>query len=277
MSGDADIRAGKLVVLLTDFGTRDGYVAAMKGRILMECPDAIVIDAAHDVPPHDIHHGAWVLGQYWNWFPAGTIHVAVVDPGVGGARDIVVCVADGRIILAPDNGLLTWVVSAASRVRTLILRPDFVTEVSPTFHGRDIFAVAAGRFASGRVEVDAAGEETSSIYLLPDTQPSRRGNQIHGKVIHVDRFGNLITNIRSSGIATARQGIRILCRGYKIERICRTYADASRGELVALVGSSGMLEIAVREGSAAEELDAGCGEEVIVQLAGTEKGSEGCA
>ena len=276
MSVTVDITAGKLIVLLSDFGMRDGYVAAMKGRILTECPDAIIIDAVHEVPPHNIHQGAWVLGQYWNWFPTGTIHVAVVDPGVGSSRDIVVCEADGRILLAPDNGVLSWVLRNAVHVRTLILRRDVVSDVSPTFHGRDVFAVVAGRFASGRVGVDDVAEETQSIQRLSDMEPSRQGDRIHGKVVHVDRFGNLITNIPGSWIREHAPSVRILCRATAVERVCRTYADAARGALLALPGSSGMLEIAVREGSAAAELDAGCGEEVIVQLAGGEKDPGGC-
>jgi len=268
------VRPTGLITLLSDFGTADGYAAAMKGRIYREFPGARVVDAAHDVPPHDVAHAAWVLGQYWDWFPEGTIHVAVVDPGVGTDRGILLGEADGRLIIAPDNGLITWVAARAREWRTRILSTRFGEDIAPTFHGRDLFAVAAARLAAGAVALEDISEEYGGEIRLPYRGARREGKVIHGHVVFRDRFGNLVTDIPEELLGGEAAGGQVLFRGRIPMPLKKTYGDVKRGELLALIGSSRTLEIAVREGSAAEMLDADYGDEVMVRLSRT-GGSEG--
>lgn len=256
----------KLVVLLTDFGHRDGYVAAMKGRIYAECGDAVVVDASHNIEPHNVAQAAWVLGQYWKWFPAGTLHVAVVDPGVGSDRRIIMLRADGQVFLAPDNGLLTWVVQRAKHWESRTLNTDFDQPVCATFHGRDLFAVAAGRLAAGKAVVEEISDACEDLILLPFYQVEDEGDTLRGRIVHVDNFGNLVTNIPGEMIMRRGSRLVVSCKGREITSLRRTYSDAKPGELLALIGSNNTLEIAAREKRAAELLDAGYGDEVIVRF-----------
>jgi hypothetical protein len=250
-----------VVTLLTDFGTRDGYVGAMKGVILALAPAAVVVDITHDVPPQDIAAAAFALAQAAPLFPAGTIHVVVVDPGVGGRRRGVVLESDGQIFVGPDNGVL----SLASPVEQgfEITAPRFRrAQVSATFHGRDVFAPAAARLAAGAPASDAGAKVTLEGRLAP--RPvlfSHNGRHVTGHVVHVDRFGNLITDIVAA-VLPARAAVRI--GAVEVPRLATAYEDVARGELVAYVGSAGTLELAVRDGSAAEVLSVARGEPVVV-------------
>ncbi|MFH0902239.1 MAG: SAM-dependent chlorinase/fluorinase [Pseudomonadota bacterium] len=254
-----------IVTLLTDFGTVDGYVGAMKGVILAGAPDAVVVDLTHDVPRHDVPAGAFALAQASSFFPAGTIHVAVVDPGVGGARQAVV-VDDGRhLFVAPDNGLLAFAVPNPVAARAIA--PElWRASVCPTFHGRDVFAQAAAMLASGS-PFAGAGPETHLEGKLSFEPLAWRadGSEIVGHVIHVDRFGNLVSDIPAANlppdaVTEVRMGSLV------VGSVAKTYADVGRGSLVAYRGSSGTLEIAVREGSAAAEHRIGIGAEIVVSL-----------
>ena len=256
-----------LVTLLTDFGTRDGYAAAMKGAVLAVAPRARVLDATHDIPSHDVRAGAWALGQYWRRFPAGTIHVAVVDPGVGGERAALLVEADCRYILAPDNGLIALVAEEAEDLAVARLRPEAVSRgpVSPTFHGRDLFAPAAGLLALGNPP-SVLTAPVERFVAAPWNEPEAIGKGAwRGEVIHVDRFGNAITNFRTPDIDAAGVGAAVEAGGTVLCPVRRTYSDVARGAALALIGSSGRLEIAVREGSAEKSLDLRPGATIILR------------
>ena len=224
--------------LLTDFGTRDGYVAAMKGVIASITPLALVDDASHDIAQGDILAAAFALRRYWQLYPAGTVHVVVVDPGVGSERAAIAIEADGRFFVGPDNGVFTFV--PPGRVVVLPLPEGS----SATFHGRDVFAPAAARLLRG-VALTEIGEETyTRVALDLPAAP---------QVIMVDRFGNLVTNL-SVHTDVEIAGRRVRAAG--------TYSHVASGELVAVINSDGLLEIAVRNGSAAETLGVSRGAEV---------------
>ncbi|HUF12001.1 MAG TPA: SAM-dependent chlorinase/fluorinase [Longimicrobiales bacterium] len=238
------------VTLLTDFGTVDGYVGALKATIATTLPHAHIDDVAHDVPPGDIETAAWALGAYWKRYPEGTVHLVVVDPGVGTKRDALAIEADGRFLVGPDNGVLSWALREASRTDAMrsIDRPHD-DEISATFHGRDVFAPAAARLAAGE-GITSLGPRVGGIVRLPWPEPVHRADGIDGVVIHVDRYGNLITNL-PGGQATSDIVVKV---GVTQVDVRRTYGDALPGELVAHVGARGLLEIAVRDGRAAERL-----------------------
>lgn len=253
------------ITLLTDFGDRDGFVAAMKGVILSLAPDAAIHDAAHGVPPGDVRAAAWAISQYWRLWPEGTIHVAVVDPGVGTARAALLARADGRFLLAPDNGLLALVAAEAGRFEAFALRPDVRLPGgdSATFHGRDVFAYAAGLLAAGR-PADALGSGPVVPSFAPWAGPIRAADGArHGEVIHVDRFGNAITNLRPGDLPGGPW--RLAAGRAEFARLDRTYGDVSAGAPVAYAGSSGRIEIAVRGGSAEKELDLRRGTPIILR------------
>lgn len=269
-----------LITLLTDFGTQDGYVGAMKGVILGEAPDATIVDLTHDIPPQDVLSGAFALAQAAPYFPSGTVHVAVVDPGVGTERRALMAEHAGHIYIGPDNGLFTLVLGAlgalgeglggvpdaGSRVRVIDrLPPEW--SLHPTFHGRDLFARVAARLAAGDAPARFAGAEIAPR-CLELARPSETPEGLDGAVLHCDRFGNLVTNLATSLIST-RLGTGL--RGGRIEvagavaPLATTYGDVAPGELVAYGGSAGYLEIGVRDGSAAARLGARRGTPVHVR------------
>ncbi len=244
-----------LVTLTTDFGTRDPYVAAMKGVLLRACPELRVLDLGHEIAPHDVLEGALFLAGALPHFPAGTVHIAVVDPGVGSERRPIAVRAGGQTVVAPDNGLLTLFLRAYEpEAAHVIANVDFMAaEVSATFHGRDIFAPAAARLACG-ASLDAAGPPLEAIVTLDVPEPTRTADgAVRGEVIHLDRFGNAITNIpRVMVEATERTEIHVA--GRSLGGLRRTYVDVAAGQPLALIGSSGHIEIAVNGGSAANVL-----------------------
>ena len=253
------------VTLVTDFGTTDGYVGAMKGAILCEAPDAALVDVSHDIPAGDIRQAGYVLAQAAPWFPPDTVHLAVVDPGVGGPRRALAARLrlDGGVsatFVAPDNGLLTRVLARAEKIESAVaLAPDPSRRVSAVFHGRDLFGPAAGRLAAG-VALDALGQaiDPDGILRLPEPGPERAGDELdagwNAPIVHVDRFGNLVTNLP---IETGARGVA-RC-GDALVSSATTYSDVAVGELVALRGSEGTLEVACRDGSAARALGLGLG------------------
>lgn len=250
-----------VVTFLSDFGTRDGFVAAMKGVVVAGAPGATLVDAAHDIEPGDIEAAAFVLGQYWSLFPPGTIHLAVVDPGVGSARKPLIVVADQRRVVAPDNGLISRVVAAAEDWRCYEVTANRYLPPNPsaTFHGRDIFAPVAARLAAG-VTPEELGRGFAQPLLLKLEPPIREKSRLRGRIAHVDRFGNLISDIPAGWLDVPwrfRVGER------DVGPVRRTYSDAAVGEPVVVVGSLGTVEIAVRGGSAAEGIGAGRGAEVV--------------
>lgn len=256
-------RAFPRITLLTDFGTADGYVAAMRGVIASIAPAAMVEDATHGIQPGDIEAGAWVLSRYWHLFPEGTIHIAVVDPGVGTGRRGLVARVAGRHFVAPDNGILTRVLhgGADTLVHEIRERTFMREEVSSTFHGRDIFAPAAAHLALGEAP-ERFGPAVPDPVRLELPQPARTGSTARGDVVHVDRFGNLITNIPGAWVTP---GHRFRVKGTHAIPLLRTYGSAAPRELFALVGSAGTVEISVRDGSAADRLAAGRGTAVLLE------------
>ena len=243
-----------VITLLTDFGTADGYVAEMKGRLLRLAPDATVVDVAHDIAPGDVEAAAYVLGRTWRAFPEGTVHLAVVDPGVGTERRALAALGGGHRFLAPDNGLLTFVADQALLKAVVLPVPE---GAAPTFHGRDVFAPAAAALANGTAPA-ALGAPAGSIARLSWSAPRRTEAGALGAVVHVDRFGTLVTNIPAEMIPA---GARALVAGRAIPTR-RTFGDVAPGEAVAFTGSGGTLEIAVRDGRADEVLGVGRGADV---------------
>ncbi len=243
------------MTLTTDFGTGDGYVGAMKGVILQRAPEAHLVDLAHDIEPHNIAAGAYCLCQAAPYFPEGTIHVAVIDPGVGTPLRKAVIIDSGRyFFVGPDNGLFSLAVPNPRAVYA-IESPTFMRpEVSSTFHGRDIFAAAAGALAAG-VPAQHAGSVVSLRGRLTLGTPRSHGampaGRTVGTVVYIDHFGNLITDVSRADLPLNprfRVGDRM------IERLSGTYGDVASGEFVAYIGSADTLEVGVREDSAARIL-----------------------
>ena len=240
-----------VVTLLTDFGTRDSYVAEVRGTLLALAPGAVLADITHEVAPGDIRAGAFVLGRSWRAFPPGTVHLAVVDPGVGSPRRALALHALGHFFVGPDNGLFTALLEPTDGAVELPVPPA----VGATFHGRDLFAPAAAALARGAPLGSLGAALGTPPVRLAIAAPRRDAGGISGEVVYVDRFGTLITNL---GPAAAEP---IECAGVFVP-LGRTFSDAAAGGLIAFVGSGGTLEIAMRDGSAAERLRASVGSRV---------------
>jgi len=251
------------ITLLTDFGTEDGFVGAMKGVLAARAPEVVVEDISHAVPPGDVRKASFVLSRYWSRYPPGTVHLVVIDPGVGTSRRSMALKADGRILVGPDNGVFTQVISRGEAVAAFALRTSdsLPAPESHTFHGRDRFALAAALLATG-TPLAAIGDAISDPVLLPDRPNKRVGDWVVGEVVEMDRFGNLATNLPEELVRKARE-VEVL--GLMVP-FCRTYGDVESGELLSLVDSEGRVEIAVRDGSAALRLGVGRGAEVRIQI-----------
>ncbi len=268
-----------VITLLTDFGDADAYVGAMKGVVLGINPNARLVDLTHQVRPQDILEGAFVLGTAWRFFPKGTIHVAVVDPGVGTGRRALLVEGEGHWFIAPDNGLLSFVLPGDSSTNlpafapyTTLLPSSFLAyalnnplywlpNVSATFHGRDVFAPVAAHLSLGVLPSDG-GEPVDSIMRLHIPTPRKEGKRLLGCVLHVDRFGNIVTNVPTETLAAMGRDVTVEIGGRRIRGLTQTYSDEAG--LVALVGSHGYMEIALAKGDAARELGAKVGDEVTV-------------
>ena len=239
-----------IVTLTTDFGFHDGYAGAMKGVVLSLAPSATIVDITHGVPPQDVAAGAIALAQAVPPYPLGTIHVAVVDPGVGGQRAALVIESSGSLFVGPDNGVLSLATRAGRRIWR-IEAPSFLREpVSPTFHGRDVFAPTAGRLAAG-ARPEEVGPAVEDMVELAPAVVDRRADQIEGIVVHIDAFGNLITSLTAADVS-ADAAVEVAGSGGVFHPVlARTFSDVAEGALVAYLGSGGQLEIARRNGSAA--------------------------
>jgi S-adenosylmethionine hydrolase len=251
-----------VIALLTDFGTRDYYVGAMKGVILSVAPSAVIVDITHEVPPQDIREAAYTLRACYRDFPAGTVFVAVVDPGVGSGRQALAVESGGYYFLAPDNGLLNFVLDDA-RIFELTNKRFFRGPVSNTFHGRDIFAPVAVHLSLG-VKIEKLGPPVSDPVRLVEGKPAISENGIEGEIIHIDRFGNIVTNILGADLPTA---YRVELGGAVIEDHRRFYAEAGKDEVFSIIGSVGFLEISVRDSSARDTLQVRIGQRVYVTRA----------
>ena len=258
----------KIITLLTDFGTRDGYAASMKGVMLAAAPAAVVVDATHEIASQDVASAAYVLAQYWNFYPEGTVHVAVVDPGVGMDRQALLVEADERILLAPDNGLLALVAATARRVKARVIRPGVGRSgwISSTFHGRDVFAWVAGKLAAGEIQPGDVSDPARVMAGLPWPSVETGPEELRGTIIYIDQFGNLITNItRPHLVSTGWSAFSVTAGETEVGSLLRTYGEAVIGDPVALLGSLDHLEVAVRNGSAAASLGLTRGDPVIIR------------
>lgn len=247
--------APRIVTLLTDFGVSDSYVAEMKAVLLAGAPSATIVDVTHGVPPGDLRTGQYLLTRMWRRFPEGTIHLIVVDPGVGTPRRALAASAHGHFFVAPDNGLLTSLLDSARVVQLTV--PD---SASATFHGRDVFAPAAARLAAGEA-LSRLGSEISNAQRTPLPTVREEGEAVVGEVLHIDRFGTLVTNIPREYVTLGSHAT--VAGGYHAP-IHRTFSDVQSGALVAFVGSDGTLEVAARGRSAAQVTGAALGAEVRV-------------
>jgi len=269
-----------IITLTTDFGLTDAYVAAMKGVILSINPGVTLVDICHTISPQDVAQAAFILGTAYQSFPKGTVHLVVVDPGVGSERRAVVLRTPSADFIAPDNGVLSYVIEQSSakpaeesQLRELApeLEAFAITNhrywrkpVSPTFHGRDIFAPVAAHLSLGRSPADF-GERITSLETLLLTQPLQEpSGSIIGHILHIDGFGNLITDITSQYLPSKGGPVNIKVGNHTIHSLSRTYAEGE--DLLALIGSSDRLEISVKGGSARSFLNADVGDEVEVSL-----------
>ena len=270
-----------IITLTTDFGTADSYVGAMKGVILSRCPDANIIDVSHEIAPQAVAQGAYVLATAAAHFPPGAVHVAVVDPGVGSDRRPIALSTPAGTFVAPDNGILTRVLAALdtgavtdgapNELETVPVPYDchavvldepafWLSLVSHTFHGRDIFAPVAAALAGG-ADISQVGTPIEDLTVLP--APSHReGDGIRGEIVHIDRYGNLITDIPAVALPA---NARVSVAGSVIEGISRSYSERP-GALLAISGSQGTLEVAVGNGDAARTLGARVGDAVGVAI-----------
>jgi len=271
------------ITLTTDFGLADAYVAVMKGVILGINPEASLIDICHTITPQSVTQAAFVLSTAYPFFPEGTVHLVVVDPGVGSERKAIMLRTPWACFVAPDNGVLSYVVEQSSahpddtaglhrrqlgpeQEAVAITNPRFWrTPVSATFHGRDIFAPVAAHLSLGRSPADF-GDEIDSLNVLPLRRPERRPDDtVVGQVLHADAFGNLITNVRCQDLLPGAK-VTVEIGGRLIPGLTRTYTDGEG--LLTLVGSSGYLEVSLKNGNARDLLRAGIGAEVIVRQSG---------
>jgi S-adenosylmethionine hydrolase len=247
-----------LLTLTTDFGLDDAYVAAMKGVILSIDPTLRLVDVAHGIAPQDVMEAAFVLREAVPYFPPETVHLAVVDPGVGTTRRPIAVRIGGQFFVGPDNGLFSLLPGGAEPEAAVALdRPAFwrLPQPSMTFHGRDIFAPAAAHLASGRALAEL-GSPAETIRRLQWVQPLADEQGVRGWVVHTDRFGNAITNVPADVLEAHRSGRGVKCYvgSTALDAVHRTYADVEAGEPVALIGSSGFLEVGVNGGNAAQLL-----------------------
>jgi S-adenosyl-L-methionine hydrolase (adenosine-forming) len=257
-----------VITLTTDFGHQDPFVGVMKGQVLRRFPAARLVDLTHEILVHWPAEAGFWLGRSFRYFPPGTVHVAVVDPGVGSSRDIALVEADSHLFLAPDNGLLAGVLERLEstpilrRLEEGALRNLGVHGPSATFHGRDIFAPLAAELAAGRLRPQAVGPLVRELVPGRHAEPVLAGGQLSGVVVTVDHFGNLLTNLDASLVAQVTRPV-VLAGGQEIP-LRRTYSEVPPGEYVALVNSFGVLEVARAEQSAAAGLGLGRGAPVVV-------------
>jgi S-adenosylmethionine hydrolase len=272
-----------LVTLITDFGTADGYVGAVKGVILSIAPRAQVIDISHEVTPHDVRQAAFILHNVYPYFPPHSVHLVIVDPGVGSARRPIALRTPSGIFVGPDNGVFSYVM-AREPIKELVALTNLryrLPRQSYTFHGRDIFAPAAASLALG-VPLTRLGQPVRDHFALPLPRLEIGRESIRGEVLHVDHFGNLITSIgflvwcgemlelrpafgEGERVRFNASSARVKVDDTEISGVSHTYAEGVPGRLLALVGSGGYLEIAVREGNAAHKLGVSVGTGVLVQ------------
>ena len=259
-----------IVTLLTDFGDRDWFVASMKGVILTINPHATIVDLSHHVPPHSVEDAAYLLKSCYRHFPEGTVHVAVVDPGVGSARRPLIAKSEHYFFLAPDNGLLTPILAEERMMEVREIENADYRLISPghTFDGRDLFAPAAA-WLTRQQPFPSFGRPIDDCKTFRISKPKWEASALVGEIVHVDRFGNLISNITSHHVEEAREVTKrphglIRIAGHTIDGLVGSYAEGSKVTPSALINSNGAIEVFIKEGHAAQRLKAECGAEIIL-------------
>ena len=259
-----------VITLTTDFGTRDNYVSVMKGVILGINPSVCLVDITHEIAPRQIREAAFLLLSAYRWFPSGTVHLVVVDPGVGGKRNPIIVETERYLFVGPDNGVFSLIYEREQEFQVFkISNPQFfLPKVSNTFHGRDIFAPAAAYLSKG-TPPSQLGEQINRYVRFPFTGPEIKEDILEGEIIHIDRFGNLVTNISEETlkgfVGRDKEEFQIIIKDKILNRICHTYSDVPQGELLVVIGSSGFLDVSANCASAAEMLSAKPGETVRVK------------
>jgi S-adenosylmethionine hydrolase len=261
-----------LITLLTDFGTGDYFVSAVKGVILSANPDARVVDITHDIPPQDIEAGAFTLLAAHSSFPAGTIHIAIVDPGVGSSRRPILIQTREHFFVGPDNGIFSYICNqAVPRIFHLTNEKYFRHPVSPTFNGRDIFAPVAAALSMGIKPVELGNETTDYVRLAPLKPETSRNGKLQARIIHIDRFGNCVTNITQEELTPAMvaSGATLRVKGKTVRSFRSFFAEETKNseKVFGIWGSAGFLELAAVNRSAAEILKLRRGDPVIISTA----------
>ena len=271
----------RIITLTTDFGTSDTYVGIMKGVILSINPNVQIVDLTHAIPPQDIYEAAFSIYTAHSYFPKGTIHVIVVDPGVGSDRQAIVSRTDSAFFVCPDNGVLSYLLQnigneGGQLMGSVAIQNSayYLPEVSNTFHGRDIFAPVAAHLSLG-VSLEDIGPPVQTLVQLPIQVPELTDGVLTGQIVKIDRFGNAITNISETAIARLKSastgGIstyEIRVGSVRLHRFNRAYAESGVGKPLAIIGSSGLLEIAINGGNAKEDLGIKWGDPVVIQRFG---------
>jgi len=256
-----------IITLLSDFGTQDHYVASMKGVILKINPGCHLVDITHQVNPQDVEEGAFILANAYSYFPKGTIHLSVVDPGVGGSRRPILLVTRDYFFVGPDNGLFTLVAHRDKIKQVVVLtnKKYFLPKVSRTFHGRDLFAPVAAYLSLG-IRPKAFGYEISSMKEIGFQKPVAREGRLLGEILHIDAFGNVVSNIDEVRLFRFVQGRPFVIRAGKksIHGLKEGYWEGKKGEPIALLGSGGFLEISVRDGDAQKILKVRKGDKIEI-------------
>jgi S-adenosylmethionine hydrolase len=248
-----------IITLTTDFGLSDPFVGIMKGVILGIAPNAQLVDITHDIRSYDILEAAFLIDSTYRYFPEETVHVVVVDPGVGSARRPMAARAKGHFFVAPDNGVLSLILeSEAYRIMNDSL---FLNSVSQTFHGRDIFAPVAAHLSRG-TPIESVGPRIIDFIKRPLPRPRPQGDKLLGIVLRIDKFGNIITNLRRHDLG---RDFTIRVAGLAITRLCTSFSEADPGEFFAVEGSTGFIELALNQGSAADRLKVERGAEIEVE------------
>ena len=262
-----DLAPARLITLMTDFGTSDHYVGVMKGVILNINPQVEIVDITHAIPPQDVSAAAFLIDSAYRYFPTGTIHVIVVDPGVGSERRAIVCRTETACFICPDNGILTHILRDEEPIHTVTVENSayFLPQVSNTFHGRDIFAPIAAHLSRG-VPIGKLGSPVAQPLQLPIPKPQVTDKTVIGQVIWIDSFGNLITNISQEILESLEggSGVVIHTGNAKIDRLNQSYTESTVGEPLAIVGSFNRLEIAINQGSAAQALGLERGDTITI-------------
>lgn len=258
----------RIITLTTDFGLQDYYVGAMKAVMLNIAPDVRLVDISHDIPPQDIMAGSWVLKNSTSLFPEGTIHTVVVDPGVGTERHPVALQVDGQFYVGPDNGIFSQVIEGKDFKAVRLGNKKYWREqTSNTFHGRDIFAPVAAHLSQGVTLADL-GKPLDELVTYRGAVPISDKDGIQGWVIHIDKFGNLVTNLSSSLIDEVSKGrkVKIYVGNTILDEIATSFGSVPEGEPVAYIGSSGMLEVGINKGSAEQMLGVQKGAQISLVL-----------